>query len=91
MTDDPMKLLEEARKHLHGYSKIPSIGSLLSRIDRYLATGGWMQERIAQLTAHRACGNQEQDTQNGKLAGYCVICQTPWPCEFAGKPLPKKG
>lgn len=40
-------------------------------------------ERIAELTAHRACGSQEQDPQNGKLAGYCVVCQTPWPCEIA--------
>jgi hypothetical protein len=42
-----------------------------------------IEERIAELTAHRACGNQEQDTQNGKLAGYCVVCQVPWPCEIA--------
>jgi hypothetical protein len=41
------------------------------------------EERIAELTAHRACGNQEQDTQNGKLAGYCVVCQTIWPCDYA--------
>lgn len=43
-------------------------------------------ERVAVLTAHRACGNQEQDLQNGKLAGFCVVCQIPWPCEYAGKP-----
>jgi hypothetical protein len=40
-------------------------------------------DRVAQLLAHRACGNQEQDVQNGKLAGYCVICQVPWPCDVA--------
>lgn len=44
-------------------------------------------ERTAQLLAHRACGNQEQDVQNGKIAGYCIVCQTPWPCEFAAKGL----
>lgn len=42
-----------------------------------------VSERIAQLTAHRACGNQEQDLANGKLAGYCVVCQTLWPCDTA--------
>ena len=42
-----------------------------------------MNERVAQLTAHRACGNQEQDADNGKLAGYCVVCQVPWPCAIA--------
>jgi len=40
-------------------------------------------ERIAQLTAHRAVGNQEQDAANGKLAGYCAVCQVPWPCDIA--------
>jgi hypothetical protein len=33
--------------------------------------------------AHRAVGNQEQDMQNGKLAGYCIVCQVPWPCDTA--------
>lgn len=37
----------------------------------------------AQFAAHRAIGNQEQDTANGKLAGYCAVCQVVWPCEFA--------
>lgn len=45
-----------------------------------------IDERIAVLTAHRAIGNQEQDSGNGKLAGYCAVCQVPWPCEYAGKP-----
>ena len=38
-------------------------------------------------SAHRAVGNQEQDADNGKLAGYCLVCQIPWPCEYAGQPL----
>lgn len=42
-----------------------------------------LEERTAELTAHRACGNQEQDAANGKLAGYCVVCQVPWPCDTA--------
>ena len=45
-----------------------------------------LNERIAQITAHRAVGNQEQDLDNGKLAGYCLVCQTLWPCEYAGSP-----
>lgn len=51
-------------------------------------SGGWllMNERVAQITAHRACGNQEQDPQAGKLSGYCVVCQIPWPCRYAGTP-----
>lgn len=35
------------------------------------------------LIAHRAVGNQEQDVANGKLSGYCLVCQVPWPCQFA--------
>lgn len=38
---------------------------------------------IASALAHRAVGNQEQDVQNGKLAGYCIVCQVPWPCDTA--------
>ena len=47
---------------------------------------GLLNERVAQITAHRACGNQEQDVMSGKLAGYCVVCQVPWPCTYAGTP-----
>jgi hypothetical protein len=43
-------------------------------------------ERIAQLTAHRACHSAEHDPANGRLHGYCVVCGVPWPCEYAGKP-----
>ena len=42
------------------------------------------KERIAQLTAHRACHNQEQDLPNGKVAGYCIVCGVPWPCQYSG-------
>jgi hypothetical protein len=38
---------------------------------------------LAEKLAHRAVGNQEQDACNGKLAGHCIVCQTPWPCEYA--------
>ena len=60
-----------------------TIEALTKQFDR---DNGWddaVMERVAQLIAHRACGNQEQDTQNGKLAGYCVVCQTPWSCDVA--------
>lgn len=43
-------------------------------------------ERVAQLTAHRACGGIEHDPMQGKFHGYCVVCLIPWPCEYAGTP-----
>ena len=45
------------------------------------------RERIAQLTAHRACGSGEHDPQNGKLHGFCVVCLVPWPCAIAAPAL----
>ena len=45
-------------------------------------------ERVAQLTAHRACGGNEHDGM-GKLHGNCVVCLVPWPCEYAGTPPAK--
>lgn len=42
-----------------------------------------IEAKVALFTAHRAVGNQEQDLANGKLAGYCLVCQVPWPCEYA--------
>lgn len=43
-------------------------------------------ERVAQITAHRCCTNEEHDPSNGKLAGTCVVCGLPWPCEIASAP-----
>lgn len=43
-----------------------------------------VEERAAQMIAHRACCGVEHDPQNGKLHGYCVVCGVPWPCEYAG-------
>jgi len=43
-------------------------------------------ERIAQITAHRACCGTEHDPLNGKLHGDCVVCGVPFPCEYIGKP-----
>lgn len=43
-------------------------------------------ERIAQITAHRACCGTEHDPASGKLHGYCVVCGVPWPCEYVGVP-----
>lgn len=45
-----------------------------------------IDERVAQLLAHRACNGVEHDPMNGKLHGCCVVCQNPWPCEYAGTP-----
>jgi len=43
-------------------------------------------ERVAVLTAHRACHSAEHDPLQGKLHGFCVVCGVPWPCEYAGLP-----
>lgn len=43
-------------------------------------------ERVAQITAHRACCGSEHDPSSGKLHGYCVVCGVPWPCDYAGTP-----
>ena len=45
-----------------------------------------INERVAQLTAHRACCGAEHDPQRGKLHGCCVVCGVPWPCAYAGVP-----
>lgn len=42
-------------------------------------------ERMAQISAHRACCGSEHDPSQGKLHGYCVVCGVPWPCEYSGK------
>jgi predicted transcriptional regulator len=46
------------------------------------------QERIAQLTAHRACGSEEHNPSIGKIHGFCVVCLVPWPCDIAKEPNP---
>lgn len=46
-----------------------------------------LMERVAQLIAHRAVGNQESDPQNGKIPGYCAVCQVPWPCPVSLRPV----
>lgn len=57
-----------------------------------LETAQDISERVAQLTAHRACIGAEHDPQNGKLHGCCIVCGRPWPCEYAGEPrVPKRG
>lgn len=40
-------------------------------------------EMIAFFQAHRACHNAEHDPINGKIHGYCIVCGTPWPCEYS--------
>jgi hypothetical protein len=49
MTDDPRKLLEEARKYisavgvpLYKTNQLETKRQILARIDRCLATGGWI-------------------------------------------------
>jgi hypothetical protein len=48
-----------------------------------------LQERIAQIIAHRACCGSEHNPAQGKFHGYCVVCGVPFPCEYVGKPLPQ--
>jgi len=43
-----------------------------------------LDERIATISAHRACCGSEHNPQQGKLHGYCVVCGVPYPCEYAG-------
>ena len=61
-------------------------GYSCQRVTISLAEQRDVSERVAQITAHRAVGNQEQDLGNGKIAGYCAVCQTVWPCAYAGTP-----
>ena len=62
-----------------------SIGEWIERADGFwaLRVPDGSSERIAQLRAHRVCGNEEHDPENGKTSGFCVVCLTPWPCEIA--------
>jgi len=50
-----------------------------------------LQERVAQLIAHRACHSAEHDPSKGLLHGYCIVCGVPWPCDYAGVPPKKEG
>ena len=49
-----------------------------------------LNERIATITAHRACCGSEHDPAHGKFHGYCVVCGVPYPCEYASR-LPVMG
>lgn len=42
-----------------------------------------VNERAAQLLAHRATHAAEHDPENGKIHGFCIVCGVPWPCEIA--------
>jgi hypothetical protein len=46
-------------------------------------------ERVAQLTAHRACIGAEHCPEQGRIHGYCIVCGVPWPCDYAGQPPPR--
>lgn len=46
-------------------------------------------ERVAQLTAHRACCSEEHNPEQGKLHGCCVVCGVPWPCAIAAPTQPE--
>ncbi len=44
-----------------------------------------VSERVAQITAHRACSGNEHDALS-KFHGNCVVCLVPFPCEYVGNP-----
>lgn len=60
------------------------IKSILEEIQAHYKAS--LQERIAQITAHRACHSAEHNPAEGKLHGCCVVCGVPFPCQYAGNP-----
>ena len=89
MTDDAMKLLEEARRYVDLKHGMPGEDceacDLLARIDRCLATGGWIKG-TSRYTPHPIW----------ILTGDDVVCakhkesDLGW-WEYRLPPLPKKG
>lgn len=88
MKDRDGNYIDMHRDELRGIAKrlIATCHSVAALTPPAPVRGFPMDERVAQITAHRVCGNQEQDPQAGKLSGYCVVCQIPWPCSYAGTP-----
>jgi len=79
-------LISEARKYAkNGSYRREAMRDLMlelaDALEQAQATAN-VDERVAQLQAHRACGNEEHDPQNGKISGFCVVCLTTWPCEI---------
>lgn len=35
------------------------------------------------ISLHRPYTNEEHDAAEGKLAGFCVRCRVPWPCQYS--------
>ncbi len=56
------------------------ISDLRAAVERAKAS---YSERVAQITAHRACCGNEHDAIS-KFHGCCVVCGVPFPCEYAG-------
>jgi flagellar biosynthesis chaperone FliJ len=46
-----------------------------------------IEERIAQIRAHRAVTGSEHDVSRGRFHGDCIVCGVPFPCEYVGNPL----
>lgn len=76
----PMSLVKELAAEVLRQDK------LLDALEDAERLRGHQGERVAQITAHRACCGSEHDPDNGKLHGFCVVCGVPWPCEYAGTP-----
>ena len=77
------RLQNMVNSNVHGWISVARLRDILSRFTPVPDDGG-LKERVAQITAHRACHNQEQDLPNGKVAGYCIVCGVPWPCQYSG-------
>jgi hypothetical protein len=76
---------DEAQRHLSECqqecsAKSERIANLEEQVQALTAS---QRERAAQLTAHRACCNEEHDPAHGKISGFCVVCGVPWPCVMA--------
>lgn len=50
---------------------------------RPVVDGRALTEQLALVLAHRGCCNEEHDPAAGKIAGFCVVCGVPWPCQVA--------
>ncbi|MCR4297527.1 MAG: hypothetical protein NUV75_02055 [Gallionella sp.] len=77
-------------KDVLGNEEVEENADVIIEFARRLMTeqqGPSLQERTAQLVAHRMCCGSEHNPEQGKLHGYCVVCGVPWPCEYAGKPV----
>jgi len=84
--DNPRRVYEYIKERLQsaGEAKKENV-----RLRRELAGQDKVEldinERVAQITAHRACCGTEHDPAHGKFHGCCIVCGVPFPCEYIVK------